>query len=119
MVSARKRAAVEKEDYDTAKALKADIDKLRSATEATNPIMGKPTGVTACSLDDVPVGRPSQPDPAELPAAVTTQGLVSAENLRPPEGTSSNDMQRGWMLICLKRPFTIPGWCLPPLSILE
>lgn len=32
-LEARKRAAVEKEDYDTAKLIKADIDKLRSAGE--------------------------------------------------------------------------------------
>lgn len=33
-LEARKRAAVEREDYDMAKALKADIDKLRAAGEA-------------------------------------------------------------------------------------
>ena len=30
----RKRAAVEREDYDTAKQLKADMDKLRAAGES-------------------------------------------------------------------------------------
>ncbi len=33
-LEARKRAAVEKEDYDTAKLIKADIDKLRAAGES-------------------------------------------------------------------------------------
>jgi centrosomal protein CEP104 len=33
-LEARKRAAVEREDYDMAKALKADIEKLRVAGEA-------------------------------------------------------------------------------------
>lgn len=33
-LEARKRAAVEKEDYDTAKLIKVDIDKLRAAGES-------------------------------------------------------------------------------------
>lgn len=33
-LEARKRLAVEREDYDLAKALKADIEKLRTAGEA-------------------------------------------------------------------------------------
>jgi hypothetical protein len=33
-LEARKRLAVEREDYDLAKALKADIEKLRNAGEA-------------------------------------------------------------------------------------
>lgn len=40
-LEARKRAAVEKEDYDTAKAIKVDIDKLRAAGEgAAMPLGG-------------------------------------------------------------------------------
>jgi hypothetical protein len=87
VVCGRKRAAVEKEDYDTAKALKADIDKLRNATQGTNPVPGKGLGIIARSLDDVPVGRPSQADPAEAPAAASTDAVVPAEYLPPLPGT--------------------------------
>lgn len=43
-LEARKRLAVEREDYDLAKALKADIEKLRVAGESA-AVGGSPQGV--------------------------------------------------------------------------
>ncbi len=71
----RKRAAVEREDYDMAKALKGDIDKLRTAAETANPLAAPTIIAPSRSLDDVPVGRAAPsgevlPVPADFRASI-------------------------------------------------
>lgn len=83
----RKRAAVDREDYDTAKAIKADIDKLRSAAESSNSISGSSTRVTARTLDDVPVG-PRTTEVTEYPREALPHGESAAEESPVLDGAS-------------------------------
>lgn len=52
-IACRKREAVEQEDYDAAKALKQDIDRLRSAGEAAANGHTHPNG----SLQQTPLQK--------------------------------------------------------------
>lgn len=85
-VDSRKRAAVDREDYDTAKAIKADIDKLRNAAETSNPISGPATCVVARTFDDVPVGQ-RVIEATELPTETLPRD-DSAEDSPVVDGTS-------------------------------
>lgn len=76
-LEARKRLAVEREDYDLAKALKADIDKLRSAGEAA-------------ALSRSP-GQQQRP-PLPPPAAARQQQRQGSQRL-PDEGSQGAEMQ--------------------------
>jgi centrosomal protein CEP104 len=61
-LEARKRLAVEREDYDLAKALKADIEKLRSAGEAA--ALSSPPG-SGQAWANVPAGAAARQQQAE------------------------------------------------------